>query len=123
MSDKNLRNKIIRLAHSNPELRSQLLPLITKKGATRSKFEIHHRSYTSAMKEAYDYAEVNGYLVDEDDIFQDVTTGRGRPKIGETRKHSLGLWGFKSGKKQRKALQVQVYGMESGTYELNAYIL
>tara|TARA_B110000503_G_C7041012_1_gene368211 strand:- start:319 stop:690 length:372 start_codon:yes stop_codon:yes gene_type:complete len=123
MSDKNLRNKVIRLAHSNPELRSQLLPLITKKGATRSKFEIHHRSYTSAMKEAYDYAEVNGYLVDEDDIFQEVTTGRGRPKIGETRKHSLGLWGFKSGKKQRKALQVQVYGMESGTYELNAYIL
>ena len=30
MSEKSLRNKLIRLAHSNPELREHLLPLITK---------------------------------------------------------------------------------------------
>lgn len=30
MSEKELRSKIIRLAHSNPELRGHLLPLITK---------------------------------------------------------------------------------------------
>lgn len=30
MSDKSLRSKIIRLAHSKPELRSHLLPLLTK---------------------------------------------------------------------------------------------
>ena len=33
MSDKNLRNKIIRLAYSKPELRSHLLPLVTEKKA------------------------------------------------------------------------------------------
>ena len=116
----NLRNKVIRLAHSNPELRKHLLPLITKKGATRNNYEILHDSYTSAMAEAYAYAEANGYLVDEEDIFQEVTTGKGRPGIGKTIKHSLLL--LKGDKVQRKALQVQVYGMESGAYELNAYI-
>lgn len=97
------------------------IPSIDKKGATRNKFETYHKTYASAMQEAYDYAEQNGYLVDEEDIFQQVTTGRGKPRVGETRSHSLGL--SKNGKKQRKALQVQVYAMESGTYELNAYIL
>ena len=34
MSDKHLRNKIIRLAHQKPELRKHLLPLVTKKLAS-----------------------------------------------------------------------------------------
>ena len=33
MSEKALRSKLIRLAHSKPELREHLLPLITKKAA------------------------------------------------------------------------------------------
>ena len=92
-----------------------------KKGATRNNYQILHMSYTRAMNEAYDYAEKNGYEVDEDDIFHSVSTGRGKPSEGETRKHSLGLW--KNGKKQRKALQIQVYRRDNYTYELNAYIL
>lgn len=32
MSEKSLRNKIIRLAHQKPELRKHLLPLVTKSG-------------------------------------------------------------------------------------------
>jgi len=35
MSDKNLRNKIIRLAHQNPELREDLLPLLKKANPLR----------------------------------------------------------------------------------------
>jgi len=100
--------------------RADEMSMLDKKGATRNNYEILHGSYTSAMQEAYDYAEANGYLVDEEDIFQEVTTGKGRPGIGKTRKHSLLL--LKGDKVQRKALQVQVYGMENGAYELNAYI-
>jgi superoxide dismutase len=88
--------------------------------AGKKDFRIHHRSYTNAMQEAYDFAEKNGYSLIEDDIFQQVTTGKGKPSVGETRKHSLLL--MKGDKMQRKALQVQVYGMENG-YELNVYIL
>lgn len=36
MSDTNLRNKLIRMAHSNPELRKDLLPLIEKKSSAPS---------------------------------------------------------------------------------------
>lgn len=36
MSDQDLRNKLIRLAHSNPELRSDLLPLITQSASART---------------------------------------------------------------------------------------
>lgn len=89
--------------------------------AGKRDFRIHHKSYTSAMQEAYAFAEKNGYSLIEDDVFQEVTIGRGKPSVGETRKHSLLL--MKGDKIQRKALQVQVYGMESGTYELNVYIL
>ena len=88
--------------------------------AGKKDFRIHHRSYTSAMEEAYAFAKKNGYSLIEDDIFQQVTTGRGKPSVGETRKHSLLL--MKGDKMQRKALQVQVYGLENG-YELNVYIL
>ena len=35
MSDKELRKKVIRLAHSNPELREHLLPLVTDKTASQ----------------------------------------------------------------------------------------
>ena len=35
MSDKSLRNKIIRLAHANPELRKDLLPLLNNKKANQ----------------------------------------------------------------------------------------
>lgn len=35
MSDKNLRNKLIRLAHQNPELRKDILPLLTEKVADK----------------------------------------------------------------------------------------
>lgn len=38
MSDKNLRNKIIRLAHSKPELREHLLPLVTS--SFKSQYQI-----------------------------------------------------------------------------------
>ena len=38
MSDKNLRNKLIRLAHSNPELRKDLLPLIEKKSSAKGTY-------------------------------------------------------------------------------------
>lgn len=39
MSDKALRSKIIRLAHSKPELRKHLLPLITKKAGSMPRLD------------------------------------------------------------------------------------
>lgn len=47
MSDKELRNKIIRLAHTKPELRKDLLPLLKEvkvAGSFRFKFIIYDKS-------------------------------------------------------------------------------
>lgn len=46
MSDKDLRNEVIRLAHSNPKLREQLLPLL-KESATKSQSFSLMQSYRS----------------------------------------------------------------------------
>ena len=50
--------------------------------ASKSKYELFHNSHTSAVGEARDYAEKNGYEVDEDDWFNTVTTGSRKPAAG-----------------------------------------
>ena len=44
MSDKNLRNKIIRLANENPELREYLLPLLTEKKAKEEFYVVENEN-------------------------------------------------------------------------------
>jgi len=90
--------------------------------ATRSKYEIFHDSFTSAVGEALDYAKKNGYEVNENDWFNHITVGRGRPKDGQTFSTHIGL--DKNGKAVRKVLHIQVYNRETHyrTYELNCYI-
>jgi hypothetical protein len=45
---------------------------------------------------------------------------RSRPGVGKTHTFTIGL--LRNGKPQRKALQISVYGMESGKFELTNYI-
>ncbi len=99
--------------------RMQLLAgLITEVKATT--FQIYHDTFSSAVQLAHSEAEKRGYTVDENDWFNRVTTGPGKPQPGQTNRFSVGL--LKNGIEQRKQLHIQVYGMESGKYELNFYI-
>ena len=84
-------------------------------------YETYHKTYTSAVQEARKIAKLKGYEIDGNSWFTEVNTGPGKPSEGKTVKHSITL--LKNGKKQKKALQIQVYGMETGAYELNTYIL
>lgn len=87
----------------------------------KDNYQIYHNSFSSATSEAHNYAERNGLEVDEDEWFNQVSTGYpGKPKEGETRKFSIPLKGGKG--KKEKYLHFQVYGMENGKYELNSYI-
>ena len=58
MSDENLRNKLIRLAHKKPELRKDLLPLLKESAQMVSNYEI----------EGY-FNSVGAYLAAEDVLF------------------------------------------------------
>lgn len=89
-----------------------------------SSYPIYHKSFTHAVEAARDYAGKRGFEIDEDDWASQVAYGgkytRSRPGVGKTHSFTVGL--LKNGKPQRKGLNFSVYGMESGKYELTAYI-
>ena len=85
----------------------------------KSDYEVYHKSYTSAINAAKEYAEKKGYEINDDDSFRQIGMGPRKPSEGKTNKFSIEL--SKGGKVQRKKLQIQVYGMRN-SYELNAYI-
>jgi hypothetical protein len=86
---------------------------------TEAKFDVYHNTYTSAINAAREYAEKQGYEINDDDAFRKIGMGPRKPSEGKTNKFSIEL--SKGGKVQRKQLHIQVYGMKS-KYELNCYI-
>jgi hypothetical protein len=85
----------------------------------KAPYEVYHKSYTSAIEAAREYAEKKGFEIDNDDAFTKIGMGPRKPSEGKTNKFSIQL--SKDGKLQRKQLHIQVYGMKN-SYELNAYI-
>ena len=84
-----------------------------------NKVETYHNTYTSAINAAKEYAEKQGYVVDEDSSFRNIGMGSKKPSEGKTVRVSVEL--TKDGKPSKKQLHIQVYGMKS-KYELNCYI-
>ena len=84
-----------------------------------AKFETYHNTYTSAINAAREYAEKQGYEINDDDSFTKIGMGPRKPSEGKTNRFSIEI--TKDGKPQRKMLHIQVYGMKN-KYELNAYI-
>ncbi len=85
-----------------------------------SQYDIHHDSYSSSVSETIRVIRSRGFEVSDEEIWENISIG-GKPGIGETKRVTLQI--TKDGKAQRKAAQVQVYGLESGRFELNFYIL
>jgi uncharacterized protein YdcH (DUF465 family) len=92
---------------------------INNESVNEAKFEVYHNSYTSAINAAREYAEKQGYTINDDDSFTKIGMGPKKPSEGKTNKFSIEL--SKDGKVQRKQLHIQVYGMRT-KYELNCYI-
>lgn len=84
--------------------------------------------YFKAAYEASEYArkqaEKKGFQIDEEDWQSQIGMGgkynRLRPSVGKTHTFNIGL--LKGGKPQRKNLNISLYGMDNGGYELNYYI-
>lgn len=87
---------------------------------SKKDYEIYHRLYSNAVGEAIALAQRQGFDVDDDELFQQVTTGPRKPSKGKTNSFKLAL--TKNGKPVRKMLIFQIYGMDSGNYELTAYV-
>ena len=99
-------------------IREELKSLLEKQ------YELYHKSFTSAAETARKVAEKKGFEIDEENWTTEVAFGgkyrRARPSVGKSNSFSVAL--IKNGKPQRKHLHFQVYGMESGNFELNAYV-
>ena len=86
--------------------------------------DTYFKSFTQAAEYARKVTEKRGFTIDEDDWQTQIAFGgkytRSRPSKGKTNSFTVGL--LKNGKPQRKSLQISVFGMPSGSYELTQYI-
>ena len=86
--------------------------------------DTYFKSFTDAVEFARKATEKRGFTNDEDDWQTQIAFGgkysRSRPSKGKTNSFTVGL--LKNGKPQRKSLQISVFGMPSGSYELTHYI-
>jgi hypothetical protein len=86
-----------------------------------SGYSVYHSSFSGAVKEVLDFVKRKGFEVNDDEYFNEVSTGPKKPSPGKTNKYHLSLYD-KTGNKIKKVLHFQVYGMDDNRYELNAYI-
>ena len=88
----------------------------------KSDYEIYHDTYGSAIDEVENYADKNGYTVEENEFSNNYMDAFTKPKKGKTYRTTLTL--YKKDKKQKKALHSQIYnrGTDRNTFELNMYI-
>lgn len=89
--------------------------MIKLKSLLEAKFPIYHKTYTSAINSALDWAEQSGYEYDKEETAREIGMGPKKPSEGKTNRFSISL--TKGGKPQRKQLHIQVYNM--GTFKRN----
>jgi hypothetical protein len=104
---------------ANNKFAQGIIKAFSESVVNEAKFEVYHDSYTSAINTAREWAEKQGYTINDDDAFTKIGMGPRKPSEGKTNKFSIEL--SKDDKVQRKQLHIQVYGMRT-KYELNCYI-
>ena len=76
--------------------------------------QVYFETMSEALNEAFESTKFKGYeIIDENHFYEPVS-------YGQTNNITLEL--IKDGRLQRKCLQIQLYRMDSGKYELNYYI-
>ncbi len=92
------------------------LPQKVDEAKSSSGYDLYHKDFSSAMQHAYKHAKAKlGVDVDPEEIDKKVAMGPRKPSKGKTNSYRL------LDKGGKKAIQVQVYGMDNGKYELNMY--
>lgn len=103
------------------QLKNFVKKLVTE--GKKNKRETYFRTFSAAVQYAREYVENKGFEVDEEDWWNEISTGQGKPKEGQTTRASIGL--LKDGRPIRKTLNIQVYNMGlefENNYELNFYV-
>jgi len=90
------------------------------KEAKGSKYDVYHKDFSTAVQYARKEVEKQGYEIDDEEWFRKVGSGPKKPSVGKTNKYSIDL--MKNDKDAKQKLNMQVYGMDNGKYELNMYV-
>lgn len=80
----------------------------------KQSYQVYHNLFSEAIDAAYGYVRKKGFEPVENMFLWESVP------YGENRSFHIEL--TKDGKLQKKHLQMQLYRMDSGRYELNAYI-
>ncbi len=98
---------------------------------SESRDQSRFATYSGAVQYARSKAELEGYEIDEDDWYREITVGPGKPggdmpitsDVTPSVRHNISL--FRNGKKSRKDLHIVISYLEKGNYpyELVSYIL
>jgi hypothetical protein len=99
--------------------KKELAVVVLESTINEAKYDVYHKTYTSAIQTGLDWAKKSGYDYDEEEAAREIGMGPRKPSEGKTNKFHLSL--RKDFKPQKKMLHIQVYGMKN-SYELNAYI-
>ena len=85
---------------------------------------MYYKTAIGAAEAARELTEALGYQVCENDWTTQIVHGgihnRLRPSVGMNHSYSIAL--LKNDKPQRKCLQISLYGMPSGKFELVNYV-
>lgn len=85
---------------------------------------MYYKTAIEAAEAARELTEALGYQVCENDWTTQIVHGgrhnRLRPSVGMNHSYSISL--LKNDKPQRKCLQISLYGMPSGKFELVNYV-
>lgn len=85
---------------------------------------MYYKTAIGAAEAARELTEALGYQVCENDWTTQIVHGgrynRLRPSVGMNHSYSISL--LKNDKPQRKCLQISLYGMPSGKFELVNYV-
>ena len=96
----------------------------SKSVLNEAKDETYFKTASDAVGYARTQAEKKGFEINDEDWNSEITMGgrysRMRPGVGKMHSFSIGL--LKDGKPQKKNLNISIYGMESGKFELTFYI-
>jgi hypothetical protein len=81
---------------------------------------VYYGSYSQACTAVWDYVSEK-FVLDPEDWFHEINLG-GKPKVGQTKRASIGLYNLQTKKPLKKALHIQVFRMSAERFELNFYI-
>lgn len=83
-------------------------------------YKVYHDTFTGVVDEVIGNLGKQGLYMAEDDVWNKISVGPGKPKDGRTDRYSMPLYDA-DGKPAGKATHFQVYDMGNGKYELNLY--